>query len=198
MKQYKFDEELFNQQAVAFLNGDTSNQEAVYKKCAEICNLAAYKAGLHDKEDISDTLIESFISVFKSVESYDRTKSFFGWFYRICYNAAIDQQRRKKDEKLVYAEPEQDEDAFYGYKSYASAESVCLRRQLWNDLRGRLSEKRFMANLYFYSGHTIKETADHFHVPVSTANNWINRDRKILQKAGYTYGDFCEEMEIAG
>ncbi len=49
----------------------------------------------HDAEDIT---FDTFIRGFKSLKSFDRTRSFSTWLYTIAHNLAIDFLRKKKSE----------------------------------------------------------------------------------------------------
>jgi RNA polymerase sigma-70 factor (ECF subfamily) len=67
----------------------------------------AFWIGFHvlgQVEDARDVAQESFARLYRSLDRYDFTRSFYTWFYRIVLNLAIDHLRKQKSARVASLE----------------------------------------------------------------------------------------------
>ena len=57
---------------------------------------------MNDEDESYDIVQESFITVWKKIESFNPDNNFSNWFYRIIVNKCYDALRKKKRNPLVY------------------------------------------------------------------------------------------------
>ncbi len=51
---------------------------------------------LSNSEDAADVTQTAFLKMYERLESYDTSRSFFSWMYRVTVNEAIDQKRKRR------------------------------------------------------------------------------------------------------
>lgn len=59
---------------------------------------------LHHREDALEVAQETFFRVYRKINSFQGSSSFYTWIYRIAVNMAIDAQRRQKRNPLDFRE----------------------------------------------------------------------------------------------
>ena len=57
---------------------------------------------LHDREDALEVSQEAFAKVFTNIQQFKEEASFYTWLYRIVVNLAIDRQRQKNRQPLLF------------------------------------------------------------------------------------------------
>src|SRR3972149_5182716 len=56
---------------------------------------------VHDEHLAEDLTQDTFVKVVQRLDSYDRTRKFSAWIFRIANNTALDHQRRKELDTLA-------------------------------------------------------------------------------------------------
>lgn len=59
---------------------------------------------LRNAEDAEETTQDAFLTLYRKVGTFDESKKFFSWFYRVALNAAYSRARRRKPAKTVSLE----------------------------------------------------------------------------------------------
>ena len=83
----------------AFCEGDESAfqelhmkyQGRIYRQCLRM---------VYDSQECADLTQEIWLKVFRKLETYNPTASFYTWLYRITSNCCIDHRRKKKRQRL--------------------------------------------------------------------------------------------------
>lgn len=79
----------------ACLEGDESAYQTLVERYQNRCYWTAYKF-VQNAEDALDVVQEAFVKAFRQLQSFDTSRRFFTWMYRIVINVAIDAIRRKE------------------------------------------------------------------------------------------------------
>jgi RNA polymerase sigma-70 factor (ECF subfamily) len=66
---------------------------------------------LHDREDALEVSQEAFAKVFTNIQQFKEEASFYTWLYRIVVNLAIDRQRQKNRQPLLFEDDQGEGDS---------------------------------------------------------------------------------------
>ena len=83
--------------------GDESAYRELLERYQKRAFWIAYNL-IHDVEESRDLAQEAFVRVFRSIHSYDPSRSFYTWLYRIVMNLAIDHLRKRSADKSTAVE----------------------------------------------------------------------------------------------
>ena len=127
--------------------------------------------------DAQDLTQETFISVYKVMESFDE-KNEKAYITRVATNKCLDHLKRAERRTM----PSEDEG---GSPPVESAEKQVMEIVVMEQLEkccNRLKEPyKTVAYEYFYKGKTAKEIAEHINANVHTVQTQIRRVRKVLR-----------------
>lgn len=128
-----------------------------------------------NREQASDILHESFLKIFRNIQSYRNQGSFEGWIRRIVTNTAIDHIRRKsKNVPLINDEIPEVEEIY--------EEPVAINMNELHQQVARLPEgARIVFNLYTLEGMTHHEIAEKLNITTGTSKSQFSRARQLLQ-----------------
>ena len=130
--------------------------------------------------DAQDLTQETFISVYKFMESFDE-KNEKAYITRIATNKCLDHLKRAERRTM----PSEDEELERGSPLVDSAEKQVMEIVVMEQLEkccNRLKEPyKTVAYEYFYKGKTAKEIAEHINANVHTVQTQIRRVRKVLR-----------------
>lgn len=130
--------------------------------------------------DAQDLTQETFISVYKVMESFDE-KNEKAYITRIATNKCLDHLKRAERRTM----PSEDEELERGSPLVDSAEKQVMEIVVMEQLEkccNRLKEPyKTVAYEYFYKGKTAKEIAEHVNANVHTVQTQIRRVRKVLR-----------------
>jgi len=132
--------------------------------------------GRHDAEDV---LQDSFVKIFKHIQSYRQDFSFEGWMRRIVVNTAITHYRKNlkhshhQDIDEVYATPgdlenQNDPEFTADELEFAIAQLPLGYRTVFC--------------MYVIEGYKHQEIADQLCIDVNTSKSQLSRARKYLQR----------------
>jgi RNA polymerase sigma-70 factor (ECF subfamily) len=127
---------------------------------------------------------DAFVKAFTHLQTYDTTRPFSVWFFRILHNVAVDHLRRRRidavslDARLHEGHPDPVADA-------SSPPDVELERR---DLAAALDEAlsqlrpefRTAVVLRYQQGLSVEEVAEVLGIPLGTAKTFLHRARKQL------------------
>ncbi len=139
---------------------------------------------LIDVEDAKDLVQEVFIKAYMNLKSFDASRSFSPWLYRIAHNSFINAIKKKKSEKIVSlfefdtllphpASRERTEDATERHE---------IREQLERCLRELAVKYREPLVLYYFEELEYGEIADILRIPISTVGVRLSRGKAMLKK----------------
>lgn len=139
---------------------------------------------IKDKEEAEDVLQETFVKIWKGIDSYNESKGrFFTWILNIARNAAIDRLRSKNfnnNQKNLSA------DNFVHILDDTSRVNNKIDTIGILEFVKKLKPKCIqLIDLLFFKGYTQQEAADELEIPlgsVKTQNrNCINELRNLLK-----------------
>lgn len=136
---------------------------------------------VNDEEDASDVLQDTFVSIWKSIESYDMNKggTLFTWMLNIARNKAIDRYRQKNrvsenqtDYKIVHTGGD------HFLSTTTNTDKIGLNT-LIDKLKPDLKE---MIELHYFKGFTHQEITDQTQLPLGTVKSRIRSAMKDLKQ----------------
>lgn len=132
--------------------------------------------------DIDDLVQDIFIKTYQNLESFDDTRKFSPWIYRIAHNEFVNQIRKKITQKMMFI----DFDTFFPHpeateRADADTEKFFTDSILEKYLNQLDSKYREVLVLYFYEDMDYKEIGEVLAVPVSTVGVRIIRAKEKLK-----------------
>ena len=135
-------------------------------------------------EEAEDILQESFIKVFKKLDSFRSEGSFEGWVRRIFVNTAIEHFRRKR---YLMPVTEKEENTIEG--KYVSVLDELAEKDILALVQELSPGYRTVFNMYVVEGYTHKEIADMLGISEGTSKSQLSRAKVILQDMVRTFID---------
>lgn len=134
-------------------------------------------------DDISDIIQVVFVKAYTNLLSFDSTRSFNAWLYRIAHNEAVNYLKKRSGEKVSFI----DFDSllphlFADEESHTLAEKEETRRHLEKALHGVSPKYREVLVLYYFDDFSYEEIADVLHIPRSTVGVRIQRGKDALKQ----------------
>jgi RNA polymerase sigma-70 factor (ECF subfamily) len=136
------------------------------------------------QEDVSDIVQIIFIKAYTNLQSFDTTRSFNSWVYRIAHNESVTHLKKRGTEKISFI----DFDTFFPHPfAQEEADKGALGREEKESLEASLSlispKYREVLVLYYYDELSYQEIADVLHIPIATVGIRIRRGKDALEKA---------------
>lgn len=163
------------------LSGDVSAYEVLVKRYKKpLLRYATYitKGALY----AADVVQESFVKAYINLKSFNPSKKFSSWMYRIVHNEAVNRIRK--------------ESRFFSFDDMSWTDMFSLRTESLDDhieareiksiLRKSLQELpltyRAPLVLFYLEDKTYDEISDVLRIPIGTVGTRINRGKKYLKK----------------
>lgn len=139
---------------------------------------------LNTKEDIEDMVHEVFIKAYINIQSFDSSKRFSPWIYRIAHNEFVNALRSFKRRPMAFLDPDTILPQLAGNeaadKAILDAE---LKEQIESSLDTLDSKYREPLVLYFYEEMSYQDISEVLRIPVTTVGVRINRAKEKLKAA---------------
>lgn len=143
---------------------------------------------LSDSDDIGDTVQDVFIKAYVNINSFDVSRSFSSWIYRIAHNEYVNVLKKKK---ISYFSLFEFDTFFPQFVATKSAYDDALTKE-----KGELVEKALKELepkykepilLYFFEEKSYEEISDIMQIPKATVGVRIMRGKQRLQEivSGY-------------
>lgn len=134
-------------------------------------------------DDVSDIVQTVFIKTYTNLQSFDTTRSFNAWIYRIAHNECVNHLKKKGNEKISFL----DFDTFFPHpfaKETADQETIHLEdKQFLEASLSHVSPKyREVLVLYFYEDFSYQEISEILRIPVATVGVRLRRGKEALKK----------------
>ncbi len=137
---------------------------------------------LKDREEAEDVVQETFVRVFKNINSFKRNSNLYTWIYRIAINLSRDKLRKRSYDLSLNEEIIGDE----------NVESLVEHKLEMAELKSRLSSLspiyREVLVLFYFQEFSIAEISSLLYEKEGTIKSRLSRARKILaqeiQKGG--------------
>lgn len=146
-----------------------------------------YRQTGFSKTDVEDVLQESFISIYKNLNSFSTDLKLQSWIYRIVHNKAIDCLRRRDSlnrVKNALLDEEVDYEDLLETLSFSLSESRIQTQEQMQWLVEQINElpkdSRSVMVLRFWEEKDYEEISDILKIPIGSVGSLINRSRKVL------------------
>ncbi len=143
---------------------------------------------LFDVEDGADTVQDVFLKAYENIQSFDATRRFSPWIYRIAHNEFVNALKKKQASRTIFAF---DIDTVFPHLTAAeTSDSAAIENDLRSTLEGHLgkldTKYREPLVLYYFESMDYKEISEILRIPVSTVGVRLARGRAILQNIART------------
>ncbi len=151
------------------------SQETLYRRYARFMyNLCLIYESDHDKA--KDILQESFIKIFRNIDSFDRKGSLTGWMKQIIIHTAIDQFRKNNAAQFIPIE-----NIVQPYSTEEPVSSILNTKDIISQVNRLPNGARIIFQLHAIEGYSHKEIAQLLHISEGTSKSQISRAKQLLQ-----------------
>ncbi len=146
---------------------------------------------LSNKEDAYDAAQETFIKVYRSINSFAEKSSFNTWIYRILSNVCKDMLRkRQRSVKVISIHGEDNDEKPHDIPDTnptpeETVERNELHHQVWSALHELKTEYREIIVYFDMQGLSYEEVSVALGIPIGTVKSRLNRARCALKKILY-------------
>lgn len=154
-----------------------------------------------------DVVQETFINVYKSINTLDNNLMFIAWINRISYHCSL-KLIAKNEEMLLNGEAmDEEEDASEKSEPLETVLSKEKSQTIVNSILELSPEYKTVMILKYYEGLKLEEIADCLECSVGTVKSRLNRGRKALKKhlsirgrllTMFLFGSFTITFSISG
>lgn len=156
------------------------NKQAKEDLCKEYYSYAMSIAirYTNDREEAVGVTNDSFMKMFKNLDTFDRSKSFKSWFRRIIINLAIDRYRSKKakEERLVLQDMSPVPDR---YEEIISSLTV---KDILSLLYELPENQRMVFNLFEIENYSHLEISNMLNIAESSSRSCLTRAKAGLRE----------------
>ena len=128
---------------------------------------------LFNREDALDAVQEAFIDAFKAIDSFDRARAFYPWFYVLLRNRCYKMRTRNRETESI-----EDTEILAPQTGLPREERIALERALVSLPR----EDRELITLKYLDGLSYQELAEHLQIPKGTVMSRLFHVRRQLQR----------------
>ena len=139
---------------------------------------------LLETDDAQDIVQDVFIKAYENIQSFDTSRRFSPWVYRIAHNEYVNALKKRAARKII---PDFDFDTILPtLVAPELADSAALERDLRESLDTHLAQLdlkyREPLVLYYVEGMDYREISDILQIPISTVGVRLARARTALRK----------------
>ncbi len=171
-------EALTNEQLAEYVRtkDQESYRELVRRFQTKLLRYASYLTG--DEHKAADVVQESFIKAFINLNSFDESKSFSTWIYRITHNEAINAVKKHHKETAM--------DESFDMADTKDIELDFDKKEVRENITKCLSELpiayREPLSLMYLEEKSYQEISDILRLPIGTVGTRINRAKAAMKK----------------
>jgi RNA polymerase sigma-70 factor (ECF subfamily) len=138
---------------------------------------------MSDSENILDAVQDVFIKVYQNIKSFDSSRRFSPWIYRVAHNIFVNALRKKTNEPITLL----DFDTLIAHQIYedpiqAEKEKAEISVLLSKGLEKLPATHREVLILHYLEDLSYQDIADILQVPMGTVGVRIHRARAALKK----------------
>jgi len=139
---------------------------------------------LSDSDDVKDIVQEILIKSYQNIRSFDTSRRFSPWIYRIAHNEFVNALKKRASLRIAF---EFDIDTLFPQiAAPETADSAALERDLRASLEMHLdaidAKYKEPLILYYLESMDYKEISEILQIPVSTVGVRLARARALLKK----------------
>lgn len=136
---------------------------------------------INHSAELEDVLQDVFIKAYRNLNSFNTNQKFSSWIFRVTHNEAINNIKKRKNEKLILDEHEW-EVADEKINLSREVDRVISKEQIISAL-GKIKEKyREPIILFFFEEKSYEEISDILKIPTSTVGTLISRGKNSLKE----------------
>lgn len=149
---------------------------------------------LSNQDNIEDVVQEVFIKTYQNIQSFDTSRTFSSWIYRIAHNTFINSIKKTSRGPLYLF----DFDTLIPHPTYEDPDVKERERKEMKEIIDKgleelSSEYKEIIILYYLEELSYKEIADILQIPIGTVGIRLKRAKDALRKAGEKLGLQYEE-----
>lgn len=132
------------------------------------------------REEAEDITQEIFLKVFQILDKFREESEFSTWLYRVAYNTAISELRKRKNIRLTF---EENYDNIPDEDIIDSVDELSVEQQLvYLDtiLEKMPTEDALLITMFYLNGHSIKEISEIVEQSVANIKVRLHRIRKYM------------------
>lgn len=138
---------------------------------------------LSGREDVEDIVQDAFLRAYQNIQSYDSSRPFSAWIYRIAHNAFVNRLRKNAYGPILVA----DFDTFIAHPQYedptlTERDHADIKSAVDAGLSELVSQYREVLILYYLEELSYKEIAEILQIPIGTVGIRLSRARTALKK----------------
>ncbi|MFN0291862.1 RNA polymerase sigma factor [Pedobacter helvus] len=166
--------------------GDLRQQELLYKQ------FYGYALGiciryLSNRDDALEAANDSFIKVFKSINSFNEENDFKPWFRKVLVNTSLDYKRKS----MRFSEAIELTDTI-PQSTHTSAIDKLSAQDILALMKNLNEMQRTVFNLYEIDGYAHKEIASMLNIPESSSRTYLTRAKQALQQLLITHSIYTK------
>jgi RNA polymerase sigma-70 factor (ECF subfamily) len=139
---------------------------------------------LGNREDAEDLVQETFLTVLRKIDSFERGRAFSPWFFRVLVNRGLN---ARKARALRTADELPEDAASAGASPERAAERAELRGRLRAAMDGLPERQRVIVELFELEGFAGAEIAEILEISDGTVRWHLHEARKTLRQALAAY-----------
>jgi RNA polymerase sigma-70 factor (ECF subfamily) len=157
------------------------NNKELYAKLIKryqdkLMRYAGYLLG--DPDKASDVVQEAFIKAYINLKSFDPSKKFTSWLYRIAHNEAINIIEKTK--RVIALDPESELDGGVNVEDdFVKQELITHAQECLNQMAIMYREP---LSLYYLDDKSYDEISDILRIPIGTVGTRINRAKSLMKR----------------
>jgi RNA polymerase sigma-70 factor (ECF subfamily) len=177
--------------------GDEKAFEELIKRYSnQIVNLSSQIMGSSD--DGWDIAQEVFISVWKNIRSFDKSKNFYPWVRKITINTCYEELRRRKRERTVSIDNVEDDGPSIDLPDDSYSPEEVFNKKEVNEVLAKLMDtlpEHYRVTLWLrvVEDLSYEEIAEELNINIGTVKSRINMARKLMKEKLLKY--YMEEED---
>jgi len=134
-------------------------------------------------QDIEDSAQQVFVKAYINIQSFDASRKFSSWLYRIAHNEFVNAIKRKRRESVPFFNP----DVIFPHPISKDRPDDFFEKQETKEMLKKSLSKmkpnfREVIILYYFEDLSYQEISDILHIPISTVGVRLIRAKKILKR----------------
>lgn len=132
---------------------------------------------VRDEATAEDIAQETFITAYYKLDSFDISRKFSTWLFKIATNKALTWLKKSKRQILI------DDEKINRIVSHSpNPANAAVDNELHNAVANLQPKYRAVVSLYYWQGLDYSEIAKTMAVPEGSVKGWMNRARTQLRK----------------